>query len=551
MGMYRYRKVSRSSIALVVLAFVAVLLVSLPRTFAVSDDVAIDADIRGGFPTSFQSSLVGATLSFLHRHVAGGVPWYALYLYAALAAALAVIAAVAMRLELRPGGCTALAVAELLLAAEFVVELGYNDVSILCTTAGMMGLAVLLRREERPRVRDVLFLGCVFALGYLTRKAGIAAGLAFGALPFLLLAGRRLARSPAVAAIFLLPLAASLAGTFLVDATADEVHGRFREWNAVRGRLHNFPVVDAAREDPSVFEDNGWTSNDYRLLAAERAFADEDRFNVGTLTRALETTVPVYAGLGWSGAWERIEGTVVAKNQEWILLLVALAIAAGMARGVSAFAAAGSAALVALGIASALAVFLRFPERIAEPAFYSATAWGLLLALAPGGPPPSRPRLTLLLATSASLLLGVVGAGATLERADARVRLREGHYSCFERVQVLEPELVIVDPAIALWLGVDPLRGAGVLELPHVSLGWQIYSPRFYAQLAGFGMTRATELFPFAVDREVLFVGPRAFVRVIGRYLGEAHGTEVQIVVIDEGRKGIPWQPMISKLVSR
>ncbi len=516
-----------------VAGWVALSLVFLTRTYATNDDYAIEADIRGGFPTSFQSPVAGAVLSAFHRVVAYDFPWYPLYLYAVLALALSVLVTLVLDVEAKRPIRVLLGLSLLVTTTGFAVAIGYNGVSILAGAAGLLGIARHLGEASVPRRRVVLGLGLLLACCYLTRAMGVVAAAAFAGPPAVLLGGRALLRHWRSVALFAAPLTVAVGATLLHGLSAGEDVDRFREWNAVRGRFHGYSVVSEVFDEPSLYEANGWSLNDYRMLRGSM-FLDEEKFNTESVSRLLEAAAGLGAGPTWSDVEAKLAKFVWEPHRAAVSFLVVLALAAWIARGPRR---GGTVALVAAStvlVSCAMTAYLRFPERIAGPGMTAAAVGALCLALRRGADEVrSAPRMRAAhsLVVVCAILVAFVDARDELVHARRRRARQETHYALFERLELLDADYVLVHPR-CLSLGLDPLRGSPMWRVRRIPLGWPVYSPRFYAGLAELGLRRARDVFPNLPGRNAFLVFPPSMTALVLTYLRENHGMDCVAVPV-------------------
>ncbi len=526
-------------LAILVGGWMVLLLSVLPRAYWTNDDVVIEADIRGGYLTSFQSPLIGACLSLLYRFVAADVPWYPLYLYAVTFLAITVLLAVLARLGTPVFVRVFLILAGLVASAQLVTTVSMTGASIAAGAAGLIGLAVRLR-SGGVSTRTALLLGCMLALCYLSRTSGVGAAVVFAGPAVLLLAWRHVLAHWRGIAWFALPLVVAVGASQLYNTVATtEADVHFQEWNAVRSKFHGFHTAQEAREDESMYAGNDWTLKELQMLNGW-FYLDEDKFNAETVGRVLAGSSTARDALRWRNAENDLYREVWKPLRNWFLGLGALALLVWfLERSAVPSVLQGLAAIV---VACAMAILLRLPVHVATPAMIVVTFGAVCLGL-----PPDR-----MIAWSngwreraalVALVLGAVYSGwantqAELARLPRREWRRSAHYELMNTLEGLDPEFVVVQPTLPIW-EIDPLGDSPVWDLPHVPLGWPIYSPRFYDILAGFGMERAKEVFPALVERRNAFlVGSDAVHRRVVIYLRDNHGLRVKTSLVAQNPLG-------------
>lgn len=526
--------------------YVLLVLAFFPQSYWENDNLGILDDIRQGHTVSFMSVLLGRVLSFLYRNVADSVPWYGVLMYGVTGAAFCLAAVSIDRLCRRRVFKYAFLAVLAVHGARFLVNVSYNATSITIGFACLVTLLVHLRSQERPGWWTVLGLGILFTFTYLVRTSGLKAVGLFASLVvgYELVSRWRTSWRPV--ALFLLPLAATLA----IDAglnrfTISEEHLRFRQWNAVRGKVHDYPVLSANDGNEELLEVNDWDPIHYTLLQSW-AFFDETKFTAETVGNIRKYSVPLPGDDGVPiGTILGHTGDLLRDYWPQWLILVVLALPAFLSGRRRVALLQVALALMFLGGGTLMATYLRFPARIAYPLFFGAMLCSFFLvfrrdrgeAAGDEQTKASRPFLAVALLL---LVLGAIDAVDVAGRIDRTGREQQLYYSYEARLRELEPEILIMSGTQSSGReNRDPLVVHQNL-LPVVPAGWGIFSPRFYAFLDAHGLDSADDLLPHMVGRDRAYiVGSKHFANLLSQYLLFTRNIRSQPRLIDTIEEGL------------
>jgi hypothetical protein len=520
-------------------AYVAVIAAVLPRAYQITDDAVLTAAERGGDIVPH----VGPAWSWLLVQlydVAPGVPWHGLSLYAAAAVALAIaLELVAARTEGAPRLSVAAKAIVMIAFFPAIATPTYTMSAILIAGAGVL-VALDGLEARRSVVPAAAIGGGLFAVGYLIRVesppaplVALAPWIVRGAIAY----GRRRPRALQVAAVVAVlagPYAgARLTGPLVVDAQPPEVRAYFA-YNDVRFRIHlQGRFLGLHHREPALLERAGWTPRDYELFE-HWIYLDEDRYPREKLARLLDTGGEL-PGFSVGGLAKDLSKAFLLRPGPYLLLAVALVALWLARRGVLGPArprtAQHAAALAYLVIAFvAVLIVSRMPARIADSVTALAVVAfvrGVLGEVDRGSPACTRATWRIAGAIAA---LPVAAAAALAVRLPTLDTTNEVSGAVAAEVARLGDPLLVVYAQAGL--DADPLT-ASPRPYHHIGLGWEIFSPAWYRELAHHGLRRASEVPGALVDN------PRGYVLVVPRYaervradLGTWVGAELELVEV-------------------
>ncbi len=407
------------------------LLPLLTPFWAVNDDVLMILTAKGlGLVDRpdpnllYTHSAFGAVLSSLYR-VQPDIPWYPSILLLITALSLAAVGRdlfiVSSSPERRILACV--------FAFGFTLNFfGRPTYSIPALLASLAGWTLWFNRIDDPRkgaeMSRVFAVVSLWLLAFLIRPLAFGLGtllsipLLLGRLPALRVAGFRRMRPWfwGVAAATILIIALGVL-TRPPDPEREEWR-RLREFQTLSAILLDYQRVGYDATTAPIFRGVGWTPNDLALFAGWY-FLDEERFSnerLRALTRRLWGP-SLRDPLGkWASQWKQALGTF-----GWIALVWAVLLGFLQTRERRlGYAALG---IWILGVLTAMAVFLKLPRFLAEPALAFLVWTGIR-----GFKPPSLhtilPRKAVLgvLLIAAMTAWGFLFAGLHREQADLRVQ---------------------------------------------------------------------------------------------------------------------------------
>jgi hypothetical protein len=476
----------------------------LPMRWQTNDDPAILDFVSRGFDPAFICLLPGRLLAAGHRLLGPDAPLYAWMLLAALAACAATFAA-ALPL-LRPG--PARDPARVLAAVSYAALLAALLVSPTFTTvaAALAGHAVLALLAF-PGRRGAVLAGLLAAGAGLLRLDALRLTCVVAA-PALLLALRA---DPALRRR-LLPAAAALAAvagaeTALRVLTTSPAHREYAAYNAVRGQLHDNPVLKHQRGNPDLLRALGWHEDDYTLFT-HWIFNDETRYSRANLETLANFPLPPAAETAAAvPAAEKLRRFLLDRSHFTgalgALLLLGLLCPPGLARRTLV-----ATALTGLAFGFGLQEWLRLPVRVRESILLVAALSALPALLRAPPPGPGRARALALVAGAFIVWRG----GIVAESARATTAWQEQVRPEVERAGALYPGkrlLVWVahQPALECFHPFHPVRPG----YESILFGWTTFSEPYYADLPRLlGVTRGADVFRAIATRpDIVLVVPQ------------------------------------------
>ncbi len=304
---------------------------------------------------------------------------------------------------------------------------------------------------------------------------------------------------------------------------SDEPWRDYVEYNKVRGRLQDYPVVDYTPNTWYFFRRVGWCENDY--YAFRNYFAD-DR-NLAT-PHALKRIMEMFGAARamrpkWtSNLFERLDLIHAELVMTAANLLLCFAIGAGH-RFRACFWAALEAFLIS-GVFSYLAMYGKLEVRVMLPAvfftnvliFFTATTGSKCVpstARINGGTWPFRPILSLM---SSLVIIAVYSSSlffAARSHAEISEENRVNHAAfqyIFKSVLPKERATEHFHPVCMMWkhdvpyLWDSPFSSLSELaDLPTIRLGWNIHSPYLAALLQHFSIS---DIYQGMIERSDLFL---------------------------------------------
>lgn len=528
-----------------------------PVHYEVNDDLGLENFLSNGFDAVFMTVLAGKLVKGLYS-INPFVGFYPLFLFFVHSLSLTAVfycvvslfnnASRIIKVELLLFLCLIL-----VFYAKALIALTFTTTAFLVGFSGVVLFCVFLVRHSDSLI-ELLLPGLLFGLSYLVRPDSAKGVLVF-ALPVLLLAllyyaKNHLYRMLVPALCFLSPVLVLICAEQVVYefATTNE-YKDFVEFNAVRGKIHGFPVVRKLKNNQELLAINGWSANDCAMFR-NWFFAHEDKFNQ-------QTVANVFAFIPTTSLFEKVKKLSLLSTQRFFsqlwkkhTLLCVLSIICFFAciykqRNVVLlvfflfyFAYVFSGMLV-------LSEFWRLPSRIAAPillgisflvfcfseAFYA--TWGKKESVVRG-----------------LLSIGVCGVFLSLiylqfdELAELKATTLERRANLKSEISFLNEKLNGCVFFSKAGKGIDftsknPFRpGDYKLTFDIVGGGWSTYSPFFYKQLNyALGIDQAKELLPALIDNPDAFVkvNPNGrFMFMLKMFVLETYGVEIELV-------GSPW----------
>ena len=543
------RRITLEALCLLVLsaAFVAIALTLLHAHYTTNDDTGIIGFVVDGYPAPY----VGIPLtSLLHRLYVTwpDVAWFGLCLYALLTLSLWIWTMLAWRLFQRPWLAAAAIAIIFAYYLDLLVSLDFTATSVmLCMSALASAFVQRLGRTRSPWM--MLGPGLVFMLGWMVRPEAAMGACAY-ALPVALvvligqLRGRPLAPQltglARAALVFLLPVVLG-AGIDMGwrAAVRTPQQAQYDAFNAAGGKFDhlNYARRLLAGADPAVLASVHWTPGDFQRFLHWK-FLDERIYTPQALD-ALRAHAPG-PRLSKPALIHHLRGTLPPRNKMFLLLAASLPLFAWLAWRARPEAAAGL-ALPAYSVALTVLMysFYAFAYRVEMPFEMGLGVAGLLLgaALLAGDASPSR-------AAWAAACIGLVIAGVgaahsarsvmALQRHDRVVAARVAGQLRMLNTQFAGDAMLMQPVSIGINV-LSPLRPLHLRFRP-INLGWNTFSPRFYAQIQAVGAQHGYDLIDAMVDNPKAYLfGSAGWARQLLGYAAAHPRDRIRVVRVAPG----------------
>jgi hypothetical protein len=469
---------------------------TLTPTFDTNDDVGMMFIADGtyyGEPRPhlvFQHPAVGLVLSTLYRAI-GGVNWYAVWLYALHAGALAVVLSLACADRRTPLLWRIVAVAGFVgvYGAWMWMHLQFTSAAMMIGAAGVLLYA---SAAARPRVS----YGVVVGAGALVGLASFVRWRSFQAVVLLALpvVAAALRRVPwRRQAVFAGSVAGVVLSGMLFSAAyyaGDEGWRDYFEFNDVRGGIHSTAAL-AEHATSETAEAVGWSYTELAMF--QRWFyLDEEVYTVGALadlrTELGTPAAPV------SDVLDVAEGRLGVMR---LVLVGGLPLVAGVVGRSRGWAITGALVVWFAAVLTGLAVFARLPERVSVP-ILAFLALVLVLrppAVFPEPDPPTHVGRTWLRRAAVVAMVGVTVAGIWVGSLETAAASRRASADRSELAVLLDDLAEVDGDGVYLsWADSVTASRASPESVPSVPvtllpLGWHQRSPMHADRMLELGIT--------------------------------------------------------------
>lgn len=508
--------------------YVVAIAALLPRAYQITDDAVLTTAERAGDLVPH----VGSAWSWVMIRLYGaapGVPWHGLSLYVGDVVALAVVLEV---VAARVGGAAwprAVGIAARAIAMiAFFPVIATPTYTMTAVVVGGAGVLIVMDGLDGRRglVGAAGWGGVLFAWAYLMRVeappaplVALAPWLAWSVIGHVRRRPRVVEAAAALALAVAPYAAARISGPVIVDAQPAAVR-EFFAYNDVRFRIHlQGRFIGLHQRDPALLERAGWTARDYELFE-HWIYLDEERYPRDKLARLLDTGGELPALGAGTLITDLRKAFVLRPGPYLVLALAAIALWLARRRALGPPRARtiehGATILYLVVAFVAVLIVSRMPARIADTLTCLATV-GFLRAVLDQLRSRSEAReagevrearvpwrgagLIAALPVVAAIVLAIrLVTLDTTNQVAAAVRA--------EVASLGDPLLVVYAQA---GLDADPLH-ADPRPYHEIGLGWEIFSPAWYRELAHHGLARAAEVPAAVVDN------PKAYVLVVPRY---------------------------------
>jgi len=532
--------------------FVTGLLLVLPRTYGIDDDVVILFNAEQGFLSEFVSFFYLKLLHFLYQF---NVPWYGLTLYVVHILSLFVLVSSLARIKSFDMVLIPFLIVYLYFYSFFVIQVSYTSTSIMVGANSLFAFLVYLSSRKINNFY-VLGLGILFSLSFLIRMYGAYAVLVYG-FPIIGLFLIYQYQKTKYLVIFFIPFLLLVIGDHLarIYLTSSE-YQQYREFNILRGKLHGFPTIEANRHNDKILAKNNWTKNDYARFADWVLFFDERKYNTNTLSNVFkysvletEKKIPKYLSLyvqklskfinhpenKWHLYFLLLIYVLIIFKFYWFLILITLGYL-----------------FYAISFSIYLDIFHRFPARIAHPILLMSASFVILLIFQWSAKFPTQNTHHSFLAT-----IFVVGIFWFLFNISMHHRLSTNtafNLSLNRLQSSYQGKVFLVQPMFGLnWKNMDPLKKYH-LSFAIIPNDTGTFSPRFYNSLGKLGMKKGYEIIQVLMNNPNAYIIAESkdgyFITLLLDYIMENYHIKCRVVVIEQlanGRVILKLKPLGSK----
>jgi len=501
-------------LAAVSIAYVALVIAFCPIRFTDNDCVLLRDYAMNGLHVQFLGLLFTDLLHVLYVHVPS-VPWFGAALYACHVLCIYVWLSLISKAFKASWLAWLYAALFLVYYLLFLISLDYTSTGVMLCTTGLM-LAFTSMMDGKKDYRLYLLFGLLFVLGTWVRPQVALGTLAFMFPVGLYAAWCTYAASPrideikriaVIGMLFLAPSALNTGYEYFYRAELQPVaEKQFYAFNAARGYLTklNMPRKRALIHNHKVLKSIHWKVAYIRSFYGWD-FLDERIYNTDTLGTLVAHADPRPLASG-PLLHETFVRPFLKIESYFLLLLSSIALFLLVPRRPLALRIIGAAIPFYCMLVFALmkAEFL-FPVRVASP-FATALGFAALLIAARDFQraevaSPVRRYVPLLISA------GLCIAGAALYLAAAPhmdFRKRRSDLPVVQKIDVLngsyQDDIVLVQPHHGLQLErLNPLREPDI-RFRQLRLGWNTFSPGFYQQVSGLGVSHGYEIMDAMVD---------------------------------------------------
>ena len=526
--------------------FIVAILLIFNRQYWANDNCAILDDIKAGHIISFMPIVVGKALSFLYLKVSETTPWYGLMMYGCHWISLSLLVYSLLRLGELNFFRILTVIVLLAFYSELIRRVGYNGVSILLGFSALITLFVYVRSNEKRSYIIVLLLGLCFFSSHMIRMSGIKAAVIFSAPAIAAAALGNLRKEWKYYIVFIIPVLILMPVNKRCQRhMVTPEQKQFKRWNGPRGSFHVYPLVGLNWNNKKLFDVNNWTRNDYAMLLNWQNI-DENKFNVKTIRNVhkYSETSNILKAKEYLKRVKKVPG-VYKQNVILLILFATMVLLVWTTCESWRITFATIHILFALVLMAYMAVFMRFPDRIAYPILLGCSMWTLCLFFKYGEQKTDesiilcrecgyRKYLTILACVVLVILCCI--RFTTLVRDNKQsIRERRTYNRCVKKLEDYNADFLIVSGALDSELR-DPLQVYND-KYKRILMGWAIFSPRFYEVLKSADMQHGHEVYPKLVDNKNAYViSTQDWVDRIIVYLKETNGLNCKAVQLEDFR---------------
>ncbi|RKZ53882.1 MAG: hypothetical protein DRR16_00720 [Candidatus Parabeggiatoa sp. nov. 3] len=527
----------------VVVSFVASLLLVLPRTYRINDNVAILFKAEQGFISEFTSFFYMKLLHILYQ-MSNDMPWYGLTLYFVHILSLFIFVRSLARIKNFDTFFIPFLIVYFYFYSFFILQVDYTSTSIMVGANSLFAFLVLLS-SRKVSIFYVLGLGLLFSLSFSIRMQSAYAVLVYG-LPIIGLFLIYQYQKTKYFVIFFMPFLLLLIGDNLARThlTSPE-YQQYHEFNNLRGNLHGYPIIEANRNNNKILAKNNWTKNDYDSFANWVIFFDERKYNTNTLGNIFkysvlekENKIQKYFDL----YFYRLK-RLIKHHIQWsvfLILFIAMLIVFKFYWFIVSII--FCYLFYAISFSVYMDIFYRFPDRIAFPILLMCASFIILLIfhLLPPKFSTKNTNHRIFVATfifSVLWFLFNIGIYQNLSPNTA-------FQLSLNKLQSLYKEKIFffVHPAFGLKLeNLDPLKKYH-LNFEMIPNGTGTFSPRFYNSLEKLGIKTGYEIIPVLINNpNAYIIAPSKkndFLTLFLNYIMANYQIKCKVVLIDQLANG-------------
>lgn len=505
----------------VLFLFIIIILSIFSPSFLMNDDIAIEVFIRSGNPAVFMSTTLGYFLSFLYAQVSDSIVWYAVYFYFFQVIILFLVFLIFSSVTNKFFCILLFYISFIFFYIYYLPNITFTIMGIMVGSVSLVYFAIILNQNKVTYIKSIT-IGLLFAHSFLFRTSALFAIVAFG-LPFIIYFIIKNKNKKKFILLFFTPIILAFFSDNLINKVlVSEVHKDYLEFNALRGNLHGFPILNANIKNKKILNVNNWTENDYSMLRTWM-FWDESKFNKETLKNIFKYSLNIKdRGISYI-TFQKSFDNIFSDYSDYfkIFFLIILFIYFFYSKkylyliiGYLAY---------NVGLMIYFDVFLRFPERIAIPLLFY-----LLFCLFYFISDSKKIIKTINKEISGYIFIAIFittifyGFTNSFPRLKNRSDKVKQNISLLQKVENRYSEKLLIErPGQGLPTIVNPFVYSK-LHLNIINGGWPNFSPYFYSIINKHGLNSGKEIFTALIENEnTIFVGTVKDAEYVKIYLNE------------------------------
>ncbi len=564
----------RFVLLILITAYMGLILFFLHASYHINDNIGILYDIESN-QVNYLISMAFQKFLFYLYHAGNIVPWYGLSLYLVQFCSLYLLIGSLIKLDRFKLFFPPFILIYLGFFTYFVTGVDYTITSILICGSSLFAFMVYLH-ESRVSVIRVILLGLLFSLSYHIRINGADAVIIF-TLPVIILfflAGMPVKKKRNLFKYFLIFLI-----PFLFTYTTDKIVKRYNvcelqkqydDFNALRGKIHDFPILGENMNNREILQKNNWSENDYKIFIGWIYF-DENKYNVQTMSNILTFSVKTNHSINFVNFFNGFYSALVSfcVENKWeimFVLLTAFFLLYEFNPVTTCFTLAYLFYIIAVSLF--FCIFLRFPRRLALPLILTSNVFIIYIIVYLSKIPNLKFRMSFLnknfinkqdpgnerkknikaLLFFCLFSLPVFIGSALKIEDDQRIKKSEMNM-LMQDIEYLNhnyKNCVFLHQPCSLRLEfLNPLE-LNKMDFTLLPTGWGIFSPRFYQALNSIGLKRGCELIPYLVkNSNCYFICPKANIiqesenkKILISFIRETYDLDCDLIAVDSLKSG-------------